>query len=137
MPARQLKFSIETSKLFLGSLEPFEWSIIEADQLKRPQKGSRKLVLVRNSTAYSLFVDGLMPFTNEFECPNEPQCPANCPGSERGANGSFISRQRRALLCLHKSSTTDILKFTCSVPCPAWRHTLPRIIWMTNSIVIL
>ena len=134
--ARQLSFSIYYDELLLGTLEPFEWNTIEAVQLTTPPSGARDLVLVSKSSEYSLFVDGLKPFTSEFECSNESQCPINCPESERGANGSLISRRRRALLCINSTSSTHTINFTCSVTCPAWMQASPRIVWIRNGTMV-
>ena len=130
--ARQLNFSIDANGLSLGTLPPFDWGTIEANDLSKPPNDSRNLVLVHKTSISSLFVDGLKPFTNEFEC-NEQNCPTNCPDSERGANGSFISRLRRAMLCMNDTGLSKTFNFTCSVPCPAWKHALPRIVWMKNE----
>ena len=130
--ARQLSFSIDANGLSLGTLTPFDWGTIEASDLSKPPSDSRDLVLVHKTSISSLFVDGLKPFKDEFEC-NERHCPMNCPDSERGANGSFISRRRRAMLCVNDTLLPEIINFTCSVPCPAWKHALPRIVWMNNE----
>ena len=133
--ARQLNFSIDANGIPLGTLAPFDLGTIEANDLRKPPSDSRNLVLVHKTSTSSLFVDGLKPFTDEFEC-NERNCPTNCPDSERSANGSFISRRRRAMLCVDDTLLTEIFSFTCSVPCPAWKHTLPRIVWLKNEIVV-
>ena len=133
--ARQLSFSIDANGLSLGTLTPFDWGTIEANDIRKPPNGSRNLVLVHKTSVSSLFVDGLKPFTHEFEC-NERNCPTNCPDSERGANGSFISRRRRTMLCVNDTLLHEIFDFTCSVPCPAWKHALPRIVWMKNEAVV-
>ena len=133
--ARQLSFSINANGLSLGTLAPFDWGTIEAKDLRNPPSDARKLELVHKTTMSSLFVDGLNPFTNESEC-NERNCPMICPDSERGANGSFISRLRRAMLCLNDTGLSKTFNFTCSVPCPAWKHALPRIVWMKNETVV-
>ena len=133
--ARQLSFSIDANGLSLGTLTPFDWGTIEANDLRNPPNGSRNLVLVHKTSISSLFVDGLEPFKHKFEC-NEQHCPTNCPDSERGVNGSFISRVRRTLLCVNDTHLPKIFNFTCSVPCPAWKHALPRILWMKNETVV-
>ena len=130
--ARQLSFSIDANGSSLGTLTPFDWGTIEANDLSKPPSDSRNLVLVHKTSISSLFVDGLKPFMHEFEC-NERQCPTNCPDSERGVNGSFISRRRRAMLCVNDTHLHEIISLTCSVPCPAWKHALPRIVWMKNE----
>lgn len=137
--ARQLLFSINSTSAVLGTLTPFDWGTIEAQELKTPPNGARNLVLVSQTKESSLFVDGEKPYVSESECPqtaNSRTCPTNCPISERGANGPFISRQRRALLCLNDTSSTQTLRFTCSVPCPAWKPASPRIIWLKNGTVV-
>ena len=137
--ARQLSFSIDangSNGISLGTLAPFDWGTIEANDLKKPPNGSRNLVLVHKTSISSLFVDGLKPFKDEFEC-NPLNCSTNCPHSERGANGSFISRRRRAMLCMNDTGLSKSFNFTCSVPCPAWKHALPRIVWMKNETVVL
>ena len=116
----------------LGTLKPFEWGTIEAKDLLKPPSSARKLVLVQQTKMSSLFADGEKPFTDNFEC-NEQNCPTNCPESERGANGSSISRQRRAMLCMNDSDMSKVFNFTCSLPCPAWKHALPRIVWLKNG----
>ena len=133
--ARQLSFAIDANGFSLGTLTPFDWGTIEANDLRKPPSDSRNLVLVHKTSISSLFVDGFKPFTHEFEC-NERHCPTNCPDSERGANGSFISRLRRAMLCVNDTHLPKIFNFTCSVPCPAWKHALPRIVWMKNETVV-
>ena len=133
--ARQLSFSIDANGLSLGTLTPFDWGTINASDLIKSPNGSRNLVLVHKTSISSLFVDGLKPFKHKFEC-NERKCPTNCPDSERGANGSFISRHRRAMLCVNDTHLPEIFNFTCSVPCPAWKHALPRIVWMQNETVV-
>ena len=133
--ARQLSFSIDANGLSLGTVTPFDWGTIEANDLRKPPSDSRNLVLVLKTSISSLFVDGLKPFTHEFEC-NEQNCSKNCPASERGANGSFISRRRRAMLCVNDTLLPEIFNFICSVPCPAWKHALPRIVWMKNEIEV-
>ena len=133
--ARQLSFSIDSNGLSFGNLAPFDWGTIEADALRKPPSGARNLVLVQQTSISSFFVDGLKPFTNDSEC-NERNCPMNCPDSERGVNGSFISRQRRALLCLNDTALSNTFNFTCSVPCPAWKHAVPRIVWMKNDTLV-
>ena len=135
MLARQLRFSIDANGLSLGTLTPFDWGTIEANDLRKPPSGSRNLVLAHKTSISSLFVDGLKPFTHEFEC-NERNCPTNCPDSERGANGSFISRLRRAMLCVNDTFLPEIFNFTCSVPCPALKQALPRIVWVKNETVV-
>ena len=130
--ARQLSFSIDANGLSLGTLTPFDWGTIEANDLSKPPSDSRNLLLLHKTSISSLFVDGLKPFKHKFEC-NESHCPTNCPDSERGANGSFISRLRRAMLCVNDTLLPEIFNFTCSVPCPAWKHALPRIVWMKNE----
>ena len=136
--ARQLRFSIDAKGLSLGTLTPFDWGTIEANDLRKPPSDSRNLVLVHNTSISSLFVDGLKPFTDEFECNERTvlSCPRNCPDSERGANGSFISRRRRAMLCVNDILLHEIFNFTCSVPCPAWKQASPRIVWMKNEAVV-
>ena len=130
--ARQLSFSIDANGLSLGTLTPFDWGTIEANDLSKPPSDSRNLVLVHKTSISSLFVDGLKPFTAKYEC-NERHCPTNCPDSESGANGSFISRRRRAMLCVNDTLLPEIFSFTCSVPCPAWKLALSRIVWMKNE----
>ena len=132
--ARQLSFSIDANGLSLGTLSPFDWGTIEANDLSKPPSDSRNLVLVHKTSISSLFVDGLKPFTDEL-C-NYRNCPTNCPDSERGANGSFISRRRRAMLCVNDTLLPEIINFTCSVPCPAWKHAIPRIVWMKNETMV-
>ena len=134
--ARQLCFSIDANGLSLGTLTPLDWGTIEANDLSKPPSDSRNFVLVHKTSISSLFVDGLKPFTHEFEC-NKSNCPTNCPVSEHGAKGSFISRLRRAMLCLNDTLFPEIFNFTCSVLCPAWKHALPRIVWMKNKAVVL
>ena len=133
--ARQLSFSIDGNGLSFGTLTPFDQGTIDANDLRKPPNGSRNLELVHKTTISSLFVDGLKPFTGGFEY-NQRNCPTNCPDSERGANGSFISRLRRAMLCVNDTLLPEIFNFTCSVPCPAWEHALPRIVWMKNETVV-
>ena len=133
--ARQLSFTIDANGLSLGNLAPFDWGIIEAKDLNKPPNGSRDFVLVTKTSMSLLFVDGLKHFRNEFEC-NKRNCPINCPDSESGPNGSFISRQRRALLCLNDTESSRILNFTCSVPCPALIQAEPRIVWLTNETLV-
>ena len=119
---------------------PFDWGTIETQELKTPPNGSRNLVLIRQSSEFSLFADGDKPFTSDADCPHTPierMCPINCPASERGDNGSFISRRRRAVLCLNGTSSTQTLRFTCSVPCPAWKPASPRIVWLRNGIKVI
>ena len=135
MLARQLSFSIDANGLSLGTVPPFDWGTIEANDLNKPPSDSRNLVLVHKTSISSLFVDGLKPFTHEFEC-NELNCPTNCPDSERGANGSSISRRRHAMLCVNDTLLPESFNFTCSVPCPAWKHALPQIVWMKNETVV-
>lgn len=138
--ARQLFFAINSSNASLGTLVPFDWGTIEAKDLKTPPSDARSLVLVAESKEHSLFVDGEKPFTSEIECTrmnNEHACTTNCPESERGANGSFISRHRRALICLKSNSSIQSLKITCSVPCPAWMLASPHIVWIINGTVVL
>ena len=137
--ARQLTFSIHSGKLSLGSLTFFPWGTIEAKNLRTPPNNARQLVLVNELNESTLFVDGEKPFTSDSECPLASEasvCPTNCPHSERGANGSFISRQRRALLCLNGTSSTQTLEFTCSVPCPAYKPASPRIVWLRNGTLV-
>lgn len=131
--ARQRTFLINSTKPSLGTLAPFPWGSIEAKDLKTPPSGARKLVLVSESNESRLFADGDKPLKSESECPLTPKasvCLTNCPDSERGANGLVISRQRRALLCLNGTNSTQTLTFTCSVPCPAWKLASPRIVWL-------
>ena len=140
--ARQLFLSIKSTSAFLGALTPFDWGTIEAQDLKTPPSGARNLLLVSQSNESSLFVDGDKPFRSDAECPRasrtpiEQSCTTNCPASERDDTGSFISRRRRAVLCLNGTSSTQTLRFTCSVPCPAWRPASPRIIWLRNGIKV-
>ena len=136
---RQLVFSVNSTSAFVGTLTPFDWGTIEAQDLKTPPSGARNLVLVSKSDKFSLFVDGDKPYVSESECPRTPNsrtCPTNCPISERGVNGSFISRRRRSLLCLNSTSSTETYRFSCSVPCPAYRPASPRIIWLINGTVV-
>ena len=136
MLARQLRFSSEAANgVSLGTLAPFDWGTIEAKDLDKPPHDSRDFVVVHKTSMSSLLVDGLKPLRNKFEC-NERSCPINCPDSERGPNGSFISRQRRALLCLKDTDLSKILNFTCSVPCPVWRQAEPRIVWLKNETLV-
>ena len=135
MLARQLRFSIVSNGLSLGTLEPFDWGTIEAKDLIKPPSDARNLTLLHQANISSLFVDGLKPYKSESEC-NEQKCPTNCPDSERDVNGSFISRQRRALLCLNDTDLSNTFNFTCSVPCPAWKHAVPLIVWMKNDTLV-
>ena len=137
--ARQLIFSINSTNASLGTLTPIDWGTIETKDLRAPPNGARNLVLVRKTKNYSLFVDGVIPYTSESECSRTPKtsaCPTNCPDSERGANGSVISRRRRGLLCLNGTNSTQYLTFTCSVPCPSYKPASPRIIWLNNGSVV-
>ena len=131
--ARQLIFSIDSTTSSLGKIEPFEWGLIEASELRNPPGNARNLTFVSNSSDFVLFVDGERPLRNAAECQDSSTCSTNCPVSERDA---LISRHRRALLCLKGTSATRTLQFTCSVPCPAWRTASPRIVWLRNGTVV-
>ena len=54
--ARQLSFSIDANGLSLGTLTPFDWGTIEANDLSKPPSDSRNLVLVHKTSISSLFV---------------------------------------------------------------------------------
>ena len=131
--ARQLIFSIDSTTSSLGKIEPFEWGLIEASELRNPPGNARDLTRVSNSSDFALFVDGEKPLRNAAECQESSACPTNCPVSERDA---LISRHRRALLCLKGTPVSRTLQFTCSVPCPAWKTASPLIVWLRNGTVV-
>ena len=131
--ARQLNFFINSTTSFIGKIEPFDWGLIQANELRNPPDKARNLVTISFSSDFALFVDGEKPLRNAAECPESSTCSTNCPVSERDA---LISRHRRALLCLKGTPATRTLQFTCSVPCPAWQAAAPHIVWLRDGHLV-
>ena len=131
--ARQLYFSIDYTNSSLGKMEPFEWLLIEANELRNLPDKARNLTRFSNSSDFAFFVDGAKPLRNAAECSESSTCLTNCSVSERDA---LISRHRCVLLCLKDTPATRTLQFTCSVPCPLWQAAAPHVVWLRDGQLV-